>query len=52
MNSLKYTPDAAYVHITSNETIAGSQLKAFPKTASPLVADMSSNILSAPVDES
>ena len=50
MNSLKYTPGAAYVHVTSNETIAGSQLKAFPKTASPLVADMSSDMLSRRFD--
>ncbi len=50
VNSLKYTPGAAYVHVTSNETIAGSQLKVFPKTGSPLVADMSSDILSRPFD--
>jgi phosphoserine aminotransferase len=47
---LKFTPGAAYVHITSNETIAGSQWKVFPKTESPLVADMSSDILSRPFD--
>lgn len=47
---LKYTPGAAYVHITSNETIAGSQWKVFPKTEAPLVADMSSDILSRPFD--
>ncbi len=52
LNSLNYTPGAAYVHITSNETIAGSQLKSFPKTASPLVADMSSDILSRRFDPS
>jgi len=43
---LKLTPNAAYVHITSNETIGGVQYKAFPKTQAPLVADMSSDILS------
>ena len=47
---LKCTPGAAYVHITSNETIAGSQWKVFPKTEAPLVADMSSDILSRPFD--
>jgi phosphoserine aminotransferase len=47
---LKLTPGAAYVHITSNETIAGSQWKVFPKTQAPLVADMSSDILSRPFD--
>lgn len=47
---LKFTPGAAYVHITSNETIAGSQWKVFPKTEAPLIADMSSDILSRPFD--
>ncbi len=50
INSLNWTPDAAYAHITSNETIAGTQLKSFPKTQAPLVADMSSDILSRPID--
>jgi len=49
-SDLQFTPDAAYVHITSNETIAGSQWKDFPRTAAPLVADMSSDILSRPFD--
>ncbi|HOW27466.1 MAG TPA: 3-phosphoserine/phosphohydroxythreonine transaminase [Elusimicrobiota bacterium] len=47
---LKPTPGAAYLHITSNETIEGIQLKSFPKTDAPLVADMSSDILSRPID--
>jgi phosphoserine aminotransferase len=47
---LKETDGAAYVHITSNETIAGTQWKTFPKTTAPLVADMSSDILSRPFD--
>ncbi|MBI3987134.1 MAG: 3-phosphoserine/phosphohydroxythreonine transaminase [Lentisphaerae bacterium] len=47
---LKLTPGAAYVHITSNETIAGAQWKTFPRTDAPLVADMSSDILSRPFD--
>jgi phosphoserine aminotransferase len=46
----KLTKGAAYVHITSNETIAGSQWKVFPKTEAPLVADMSSDFLSRPFD--
>jgi len=49
-HELKLTPSAAYVHITSNETIAGTQWKRFPKTKAPLVADMSSDILSRPFD--
>ena len=44
----KWTPGAAYAHITSNETISGAQWKVLPKTEAPLVADMSSDILSRP----
>ncbi len=45
------TPDAAYVHITSNNTIKGTQWATFPDTAGvPLVADMSSDIMSRPFD--
>jgi phosphoserine aminotransferase len=44
-------PDAAYVHICANETIGGVEYHFTPDTgAVPLVADMSSNILSRPVD--
>lgn len=50
LKDLKLSPDAAYVHITSNETIEGTQWKTFPKTEAPLVADMSSDILSRPFD--
>lgn len=49
-SGLQFTPGAAYVHITSNETIAGTQWRSFPKTEAPLVADMSSDILSRPFD--
>jgi len=49
-SELKLTPGAAYVHITSNETISGAQWKTFPKTEAPLVCDMSSDILSRPFD--
>jgi len=46
-------PDAAYVHYTSNETIGGVEFQWTPDTGSvPLVCDMSSNILSRPVDVS
>ncbi|NLB13253.1 MAG: 3-phosphoserine/phosphohydroxythreonine transaminase [Gammaproteobacteria bacterium] len=45
--------DAAYVHIASNETIHGVEFHETPDTgAVPLVADMSSNILSRPLDVS
>jgi phosphoserine aminotransferase len=49
-SDLAFTPGAAYVHITSNETIAGAQWKDFPRTEAPLIADMSSDILSRPFD--
>lgn len=40
----------AYLHLTSNNTIVGSQWKSFPNTGdTPLVADMSSDILSRPI---
>ncbi len=49
----KLDPNAAYVHICSNETIGGVEYHWVPDTGSvPLVADMSSNILSRPVDVS
>ena len=49
----KLDPDAAYVHITSNETIGGVEFHWVPDTGSvPLVADMSSHILSRPMDVS
>ncbi len=45
--------DAAYVHICSNETIGGVEYHWLPDTGNvPLVADMSSNILSRPIDVS
>lgn len=44
--------DARYVHITSNNTIFGTQFHSFPETSVPLVADMSSDFLSRPVDMS
>jgi phosphoserine aminotransferase len=52
ISELKFNEDAAYAHITSNETIAGTQMKEFPKTKAPLIADMSSDILSRPLDVS
>lgn len=48
---LKLDSGAQYVHITSNNTIAGTQWKAYPDTGSvPLMADMSSDILSKKID--
>lgn len=49
----KLNPDAAYVHYTSNETIGGVEIFWTPQTGNvPLVADMSSHILSRPIDVS
>ena len=49
----KLDPNAAYVHITSNETIGGVEIFDTPDVGNvPLVADMSSNILSRPIDVS
>jgi phosphoserine aminotransferase len=46
-------PDAAYVHLCSNETIGGVEYHFTPDVGNvPLVADMSSDILSRPVDVS
>ena len=39
-----------YLHITSNNTIYGTQMKSFPKTRVPLVCDMSSDIFSRVID--
>ena len=51
-DELQLTEGAAYLHITSNETISGAQWKTFPKTDAPLIADMSSDILSRPLNVS
>ncbi len=46
------TPDADYLHITLNETIGGVRFDHVPQVAAPLVADVSSMILSEPIDVS
>jgi phosphoserine aminotransferase len=52
-DEITLSKDAAYVHICSNNTIYGTQWASFPDTgATPLVADMSSDILSRPFDVS
>jgi phosphoserine aminotransferase len=49
-DELQLNPKAAYVHITSNETIEGVEWKREPEVGDvPLVADASSNILSKPM---
>jgi len=48
---LKLDPGAAFVHYTPNETIGGVEFPYVPETGNiPLVADMSSTILSRPID--
>ncbi len=47
---LDLTPGAAYLHITTNETISGAQWHELPTPEAPLIADMSSDILSHPID--
>ncbi len=42
--------DAVYLHITTNNTIYGSQWQSIPKVSVPLVADMSSDIFSRVID--
>jgi phosphoserine aminotransferase len=50
-DEIQFGKDAAYVHITSNETIHGVQWHAYPDVGNvPLVGDMSSDILSRPFD--
>ncbi len=50
---LALDPEAAYVHITSNNTIRGTQWHRFPDTGGvPLVADMSSDIMGRRIDAS
>jgi len=52
-SELSLTPGAAYVHITTNNTIEGTEYKSLPATGDvPLVADASSDILSGPIDVS
>ncbi len=44
-------PDAAYLHFTSNNTVVGTQFRTFPERLGvPIIADMSSDILSRPLD--
>ncbi len=51
MSDWQLDPEAAYVHYTPNETIGGVEFHWVPETGEvPLVADMSSTILSRPID--
>lgn len=49
--SWRRSPDAAYLHLTGNETINGVECHDYPDTGeTPLVADLSSTLLSRPLD--
>lgn len=52
--AVRASENSAYLHLTSNETIGGLQWKSFPTAAQlngvPIVADMSSDFLSRPID--
>ncbi|MGG4142103.1 3-phosphoserine/phosphohydroxythreonine transaminase [Paenibacillus algorifonticola] len=53
LSDIQLPDQAAYLHITTNETIGGTQFAEFPQTGNvPLIADMSSDILSRSVDVS
>ena len=53
VKAIPYNPDASYIHICQNNTIFGTQYVEIPQVENiPLVADMSSMILSRPVDVS
>lgn len=51
LDEIALDPEAAYLHLTSNNTIFGTQFHAYPKTGDvPLVVDMSSDIAWRPMD--
>ena len=49
-DEIKMNAGTRYVHLTSNETIEGIQLRALPALGVPLVVDISSDFLTRPVD--
>lgn len=52
LEEIKLSADASYTYICTNNTIEGTQYHSLPATAAPLVADMSSDIASRPMDVS
>ncbi|MCP3876018.1 MAG: 3-phosphoserine/phosphohydroxythreonine transaminase [Desulfobacteraceae bacterium] len=51
--NIPFTKDAAFVHLTSNNTIKGTQFESLPDTGNvPMIIDMSSDIMSRPLDMS
>ncbi len=51
-SELNLSENAAYVHVTSNETIQGVQFPEMPTLSAPLVCDQSSDVLSRTIDVS
>tara|TARA_B100000686_G_C16767604_1_gene962851 strand:- start:457 stop:1542 length:1086 start_codon:yes stop_codon:yes gene_type:complete len=49
-NEITIQPNTRYIHMTSNETINGIRFPTYPDVDIPLVADMSSDLLSRPID--
>lgn len=49
---METSADASFFHITSNNTIYGTQYQSFPESKSPMIADMSSDIMSRRLDVS
>lgn len=47
---LHLLPDTSYLHLTANNTIYGTEWQEFPQTDIPIICDMSSDILSRPID--
>jgi len=47
---IRFSTDAVYAHITSNNTIKGTQWAGYPEIGTPLIADMSSDIMSRSFD--
>ena len=50
VSDVKTSDDAVYLHVCSNETIGGVQFRDYPDVDVPIVADMSSEIASRPID--
>jgi phosphoserine aminotransferase len=49
-DEIEVRPGTRYVHVTSNETIEGIQLRSLPDLGVPLVVDISSDFLTQPID--
>ncbi len=50
VNAWDIDPEAAYLHMTSNNTVVGTQFEEVPQVDPPIVCDASSDFLSRPID--